>query len=61
MKYYDKGIFVFDTLKKIGVDSLAILEAACDENMQYTYKLLMDNPSISKDDFLDSLDLRSIR
>ena len=53
MKIYDKGIFIFDTLKKIGVDSLAILEAACDENIEYTYKLLMDNPSISKDDFLD--------
>ena len=57
MTDYDKGMVVMDYLKSIGVDILAITEAVSDENLDKSFQLIQDNPNISKDDFLDTMDI----
>ena len=57
MTDYDKGMVVMDYLKSIGVDILAIGEAISDDNLDKSFQLIQDNPDISKDDFLDAMDI----
>ena len=48
----DKGSFVFDYLKSIGVSILNIGDAISDENLEKSYQLITQKPNISKEEFL---------
>ena len=52
---YDKGVFVMDYLQSIGFDFETILDAICDENLDKSYEIITQNPSISKYDFIEQL------
>ena len=52
---YDKGIFVMNYLESIGLDGETILDAICDENLEKSYEILIQNPSINKYDFVEEL------
>ena len=47
-----KDQFVWDFLKGIGVDTINILDAVDDDHFEETYQLILDNPNITKEDFL---------
>ena len=52
---YDKGVFVIDYLKSIGFDFETILDAICDENLDKSYEIITQNPTISKYEFVEKL------
>ena len=54
-KDYDKGVFVMDYLRTIGLDGETILDAICDENLDKSYEIISQNPSISKYEFVEQL------
>ena len=49
---YQMGRLVMDYLKDLGVDWDTILISICDENLEASYKLVQENPKISKAEFL---------
>ena len=55
MTDYQKGMLVMDYLRSLQVDSSAILDAICDENLERSYKLIRDNPRIGKNEFLTKM------
>ena len=57
MTHYQKGRFVMDYLKELGVDWDIILDAICDENFEQSYKLITENPKISKREFLERMQI----
>ena len=52
MTQYQKGSLVMKYLRELGMDSAAILDAICDENLEQSYKLIQENPKITKAEFL---------
>ena len=52
---YDKGVFVMDYLQSIGFDFETILDAICDENLDKSYEIITQNPTISKYEFVEKL------
>lgn len=52
---YAKGVFVMDYLESIGLDFVTIGKAVCDKNLDKSYKIIVQNPSISKHDFIEKL------
>ena len=48
-----KDQFVWDFLKGIGVDTINILDAVDDDHFEETYQLILDNPDITKEEFLN--------
>lgn len=52
---YDKGIFVMDYLRGIGLDGETILDPICDENIDRSYEIITQNPIISKYEFVEKL------
>ena len=54
-KDYDKGVFVMDYLRSIGLDGETILDAICDENLDKSYEVIVQNPTISKYEFVGKL------
>ena len=52
---YDKGVFVMDYLQSIGFDFETILDAICDENLDKSYEIIVQNPTISKYEFVEKL------
>ena len=52
---YDKGVFVMDYLQSIGFDFITILDAICDENLDKSYEIITQNPTISKYEFVEEL------
>lgn len=47
----DHFCFVFDYLKKVGLETDYIIEAIADENLEKSYALIISNPSITKVEF----------
>jgi hypothetical protein len=39
-------------LEGLNMEGVAILDAICDENLELSYKLIKENPKISKAEFL---------
>jgi len=54
---YQKGLSVMNYLRKLGTDSVAILDAICDENLDQSYKLIQENPKITKTEFLAKMQI----
>ena len=52
---YNKGIFVMDYLRSIGLDMITILDAICDENLEKSYEIIVQNPDIGKLDFVQKV------
>ena len=52
---YDKGVFVMDYLQSIGFDFETILDVICDENLDKSYEIIVQNPTISKYEFVEKL------
>ena len=52
---YDKGIFVMEYLRNIGLDSETILDAICDESLDKSFEIITQNPTIGKYDFVKKL------
>ena len=52
---YKKGIIVLDYLKSIGLDFGTIGEAICDENLGKSYEIILQNPTISKQEFVEKI------
>ncbi len=52
---YDRGVWVLDFLQKIGVDMFAIGAAIDDANIDRSYQLLLENPDITKEEFLRTM------
>ena len=50
---YNKGVFVMDYLKRIGFDFETIADAICDENLDKSYEIIIENPTISKYEFVE--------
>ena len=46
-----------DYLKDLGADWDTILIAICDENLEQSYKLIKENPKISKAEFLEKIQI----
>ena len=44
-------------LRELGTDSSAILDAICDENLDQSYKLIQENPKITKKTFLEKMQI----
>ena len=57
MTQYQKGLSVMNYLRKLGTDSVAILDAICDENLDQSYKLIQENPKITKAEFLAKMQI----
>ena len=57
MTQYQKGILVMNYLRELGTDSAVILDAICDENLEQSYKLIQENPKITKAEFLSKMQI----
>ena len=57
MTHYQKGMSVMNYLRDLGVDMITIGEAVCDENLEQSYKLITENPKISKAEFLERMQI----
>ena len=57
MTHYQKGILVMDFLEDLGVNMLAIGRAIDDSRFDQTYKLITENPQITKAEFLEKMQI----
>ena len=57
MTHYQKGISVTDYLQGLGIDMITILDAVCDENLEQSYQLIKENPQITKEEFLEKMNI----
>ena len=57
MTDYQMGITVMDYLQSLGVNMIAIGEAIDNKNLKKSYQLIQDNPTISKEEFLDKMEI----
>ena len=56
---YQKGTLVMNYLRDLGMESVAILDAICDENLEQSYKLIKENLKITKAEFLKRMPMVS--
>ncbi|MEG2001747.1 MAG: hypothetical protein RR107_01470 [Clostridia bacterium] len=54
---YQKGILVMNYLKKLDFHPVTIMDAVSDENFRKSYQLIMDNPKITKEEFLTQMQI----
>ncbi len=52
---YQMGTLVMDYLEELQVNPIAMLDAICDENLEQSYKLIKENPKITKAEFLQKM------
>ena len=57
MKPYQKIVSVMDYLQSLKVKMPTIGEAICDENLEQSFKLIQENPKISKSEFLKRMQI----
>ena len=57
MTQYQKGMLVMNYLRDLETDWVAILDAICDENLEQSYKLIQENPKITKAEFLAKMQI----
>jgi len=56
-EHYQKGVFVMNYLQELGMNMTTVGEAISDNNLEKSYRLILENPRISKKDFLDAMEL----
>ena len=52
---YNKSVFVMYYLQSIGFDFETIGDAICNENLDKSYEIIVQNPTISKYEFVEKL------
>ncbi len=57
MTQYQKGMLVMHYLKDLGTEWVAILDAVCEENLEQSFKLIQENPGITKEEFLEKMQI----
>ena len=57
MTQYQKGMLVMNYLRELETDWVAILDAICDEKLEQSYKLIQENPKITKAEFLAKMQI----
>ncbi len=57
MTQYQMGTLVMDYLSKLGTDWDAIGDAICDKNLEQSFKLIQENPGITKEEFLEKMQI----
>ena len=57
MTEYQKGMLVMNYLKSLGVDIAAIGRAIDDRKLEQSYKLIQENPNITKKEFLERMQI----
>lgn len=57
MTQYQMGTLVMDYLRELGTEWVAILDAICDENLEQSFKLIQENPGITKEEFLEKMQI----
>ncbi len=55
MTHYQKGILVMDYLQSLGVDMTTVGLAIDDRRLEQSYKLIKENPKITKAEFLQAM------
>ena len=56
-KQDQKVISVMNYLDGLDMETVAILDAICDENLEASYQLIQENPQISKAEFLEKMQI----
>ena len=54
---YEKGILVMDYLQSLGMNMLTVGTAINDTNLEKSYKIIQENPKITKAEFLKMMGL----
>lgn len=60
MTQYQKGILVMDYLQELGLNIMTIGDAVEDEHLEQSYKLIQENPKITKDEFLTQMNIQEL-
>ncbi len=58
---YEKGTLVSKYLEKKGVHPVTIAEAVSDDNYIKSYKLIQENPNITKEEFLKKMNIEEFK
>lgn len=57
---YEKGSLVARYLDALKVHPMNVAEAVSDDKYRKSYQLIMDNPKISKKEFLEKMEIEEI-
>ena len=57
---YKMGITVMNYLQSLGLNMLTIGEAVDDRNLEKSYNIIINNPNISKDEFLKIMQIEEV-
>ena len=57
---YKMGITVMSYLQSLGLNMLTIGEAVDDRNLEKSYNIIINNPNISKDEFLKIMQIEEV-
>lgn len=57
MTQYQRGILVMDYLQSLGMDMIKVSRAVGNGNLDKSYQLIMDNPKITKEEFIKEMNL----
>lgn len=60
MNQYQKGMFVMGYLQDLGLSMLTIGHAIEDKNLEKSYRLIQENPQITKKEFLSIMQIEEI-
>ena len=58
---YKMGITVMDYLQSIGLNMSTIGQAIQDGKIENSYKLIQENPKITKEEFLKKMDIEEFK
>lgn len=58
---YDRGVWLENFLQNLGIDEYAIGTAIDDDNIDKSFQLIQDNPSITKDEFLQKMHIEEYK
>lgn len=53
--HYQKGLLVMNYLQSLGMSSVNILDAICDDNLENSYQLIQEHPQITKKEFMNKM------
>ena len=57
MTQLEMAVLVMDYLENLNVNGVNILEAICDKNIKKSYQLIKSNPTITKAEFLEQMEI----
>lgn len=60
MTHYQKAVLVMDFLQDLGVDIISVARATDDRRFDRTWNLLVENPDITKEEFLRVLETMEV-